>query len=75
MTIVNIEKSPTWTDMLTGLAVGEDLNAPYDKMRSITSLISGTLKYKYTSMAFATSKATIKVKGQEIQVLNIKRIA
>ena len=73
MTIVNITKNPTWTDMITGLEVDEELNAPYEKMRSLTSLISGTLKLKYPLRSFTTSKNTLQVKGRNVEVLVIRR--
>ncbi|RZJ83666.1 MAG: hypothetical protein EOO20_22380 [Chryseobacterium sp.] len=75
MTIVTITKSPTWTEMITGLNVDEEMNAPYEKMRSITSLISGTLKLKYPFMSFTTNKSVIKHKGKNVEVLTIKRVA
>ena len=74
MTIVTITKSPTWTDMITSLDMHETMNAPYENMRSITSLISGTLRLKYPDMYFTTSKATVAKGKKLVSVLSIKRI-
>lgn len=75
MTIVTITKAPTWTDMIIGLVKEQELNAPYDKMRSITSLISGTIKFKYPDRQFTTRKSETEVDGKVIDILVIKCIA
>ncbi|WP_131535546.1 hypothetical protein [Pedobacter nototheniae] len=75
MTIVTITKAPTWTDMITDLEPEEQLNAPYEKMRVITSLISGTIKLKFPERKFTTRKEEIEVKKKMVQVLVITRTA
>ncbi|WP_316851207.1 hypothetical protein [Pedobacter agri] len=75
MTIVNITKAPTWTDMITDLELEEQLNAPYEKMRVITSLISGTLKLKFPERKFTTKKEELEIKKKKVQVLTITRTA
>jgi len=75
MTIVNITKAPTWTDMITELEPDQELNAPYEKMRVITSLISGTLKLKFPDRKFTTKKDEVQVRNKSVQVLVIKRTA
>jgi len=74
MKIVNIQKGPTWTSLITSLKMHETLNAPYESMRSITSLISGTLRIKYPDLFFTTSKEVVTKGKKLVTVLVIKRI-
>jgi len=74
MTIVTITKAPTWTEKITGLEMHEVMHAPYESMRTITSLISGLLRIKYPDMYFETFKDEVEVKGKATQTLAIKRI-
>jgi hypothetical protein len=56
MKVIEITKSPTWTEYITGLMPGEEFKAPYSKMNTICPLISGKIKLTHPEMEFKTRK-------------------
>jgi hypothetical protein len=57
MEIVKPQQGTTWTSILTGMQVGDQLPASLADRSTVSPLISGHLKRVYPAMAWETKKA------------------
>ncbi|MXV16870.1 hypothetical protein [Hufsiella ginkgonis] len=68
--IIDVKKSPTWTHYISALEVGESFTADYDKMPTISPLISTRIKLKFPDRQYKTSKE----KGHDGDLLRVTRL-
>jgi hypothetical protein len=57
MEVVKPQKGTTWTGILTGMEIGQELPASIDDRNTVAPLISRQLKYSHPGMKWRTAKS------------------
>ncbi|MDF3076171.1 MAG: hypothetical protein K0S09_60 [Sphingobacteriaceae bacterium] len=63
------EKRPSWTATIIAIPVGGQITTHYNKLQTVSSVISGRIKMMYPDLKFKLEQA------EDKKYLNIKRIA